>query len=233
MKAVFGLVMLMMCTGAHAQTAAARSPWVSASGGAIPEGAVAHGQEADGREQFVCRGAYEGGTHIGKITRGFSGCNIGYGGSEITLPDYEVFMPQRRTREAAAMTLDPTLERGFDENGEPYVEVRLPDGTITRTTEHRVTTIKPDGTSQSVPRRKKRSNAPPPTPPELPEDPKAGLAWMEDHNEKLLGVISLLVNRDAAEMQKFAVYEKNAKAESVFDQITVRTKVASLLAQGK
>src|SRR5437867_4010313 len=69
--------------------------WLEAAGGALPAGAIAYGREADGREQFACRGAYGGGTHLGKITAGFSGCNIGYGGREVTLPNYEVLAQPR------------------------------------------------------------------------------------------------------------------------------------------
>jgi len=64
--------------------------WVAASGGAIPAGSVAYGREADGREQFACRGAHAGGTHLGKIAAGLGGCKIGYGGRELTLSEYEV-----------------------------------------------------------------------------------------------------------------------------------------------
>jgi hypothetical protein len=37
--------------------------WVSASGGAIPEGAVAQGHEATGESLWVCRAFLNGGLH--------------------------------------------------------------------------------------------------------------------------------------------------------------------------
>src|SRR5262245_30328918 len=96
---LLSVVVCVACAAsAHAQS---RSPWMSASGGQIPDAAVAYGREADGRDQFVCRGAYHGGTHIGKIASGFGGCNIGYGGREITLTDYEVLLGTARRNATA------------------------------------------------------------------------------------------------------------------------------------
>lgn len=251
-----GLIVWIACaTSAHAQQP--RSPWVGASGGAIPEGAVAYGQEADGREQFVCRGAQGGGIHLGKIASGFAGCNIGYGGREITLPDYEVLvgarsrgniaeellsaavtarsdrMRSRRAAEASSPSEAPppqtSASRHFDEDGQPYVEETLPDGTIKQTYEGGVWLIKPDGTKTY--KGIAWSHAPMPTPPELPEDPKLGRAWMERHNLALLDMIRTLVNNDAAEMKKFAEAEQKAKDDGLFGQIAHRTQVASFLAQ--
>jgi hypothetical protein len=226
----------------------------------IPEGATAYGQEADGREQFVCRGAHGGGTHIGKIASGFAGCNIGYGGREITLSDYEVLVGARsranvaadllsaaaaaygdrpRSRRAAAEPSSPpaapstetSASRHFDEDGQPYVEETLPDGTIKRTYEGGAWFIKPDGTKTYKGLSRKRSHAQAPTPPELPEDPKLGRAWMERHNLDLLDMIRTLVNNDEAEMKKFAEAEQKAKDDGLFEQIAHRTQVASFLAQ--
>ncbi len=63
--------------------------WVSASNGQMPNGAVLGGQEP-GRSLYVCRASYQGGVHPGKIVG--SNCNIGYGGQEILLPNYEVLV---------------------------------------------------------------------------------------------------------------------------------------------
>src|SRR5690349_14950664 len=99
-KLLVVIVFMACAVGAYAQQP--HSPWTGARGGQIPDGAVAYGREADGRDQFICRGAYQGGTHIGKIASGFGGCNIGYGGREITLSEYEVFCWAGRQRNAAA-----------------------------------------------------------------------------------------------------------------------------------
>jgi len=69
--------------------------WVPGSNGSVPRGAVVGGQEP-GRQLYVCRAQYQGGVHPGKVVG--SNCNIGYGGREITLPQYEVLTtrePQR------------------------------------------------------------------------------------------------------------------------------------------
>ncbi len=60
--------------------------WV-ASAGAVPPNAVMGGQER-GRTLPICRGAYQGGTHPGKLVAGK--CNIGWGGREITLGSFEI-----------------------------------------------------------------------------------------------------------------------------------------------
>lgn len=64
--------------------------WIEASGGIIPEGAVACGYEANGEPLYAARAWYEGGLQIGKVRPGFDGANIPYGGDEITVNSYEV-----------------------------------------------------------------------------------------------------------------------------------------------
>ncbi|BBL76446.1 DM9 repeat-containing protein [Methylomagnum ishizawai] len=68
------------------------SRWVAASGGTVPEGAVKAGAEAaPGRQPlYVCRASYQGGLHPGKLRSDFKGCNLGWGGKEVVVPDYEV-----------------------------------------------------------------------------------------------------------------------------------------------
>lgn len=66
--------------------------WVPASGGQVPDSALSAAAEASGEALYFCRGWYAGGTHPGKIRPGFRGCNIGYGGAEVTLNEYEVMV---------------------------------------------------------------------------------------------------------------------------------------------
>lgn len=66
-----------------------RISWVGASGGRLAPNAVVGGQEP-GRQLYVCRASYQGGVHPGKVVG--SNCNIGWGGREITLPNYEVMV---------------------------------------------------------------------------------------------------------------------------------------------
>lgn len=62
--------------------------WVPAGGGVVPPGAVVGGHEANGAPQYVCRAYYNGGMHPGKVVG--TNCNIGWGGTEVTIPTYEV-----------------------------------------------------------------------------------------------------------------------------------------------
>jgi len=66
--------------------------WVAASGGQVPAGALGAGAEkAPGKETlYVCRAKYHDGVHPGKLHATFHGCNIGFGGKEVTVKDYEV-----------------------------------------------------------------------------------------------------------------------------------------------
>ncbi len=66
--------------------------WVKASGGSIPDGAVAQGHENNGESLWVCRANYNGGVHPGKVRAAFGGANIPYGGREVKVLEYEVLM---------------------------------------------------------------------------------------------------------------------------------------------
>jgi hypothetical protein len=75
-----------------AYPAQARVQWVRASGGTIPGGAVQAGNEANGAPLYICRAQYNGGLHPGKTRPGFNGCNIPYGGQELTVPVYDIII---------------------------------------------------------------------------------------------------------------------------------------------
>lgn len=258
-RSVVILIVGVFCAGAvQAQSRATQSsPWAAAADGTIPPGAVAYGREADGRDQFVCRGVYEAGTHLGRIASGFGGCKIGYGGVEVTLPQYEVLTrPRVRRGEMAAGAIaellagndgergqaataapaaapsTPEPERGFEADGQPYVITHFPDGTVERRTPHGGTRTKPDGTREVI-RQPVFANAPIGTPPELPADPNQGRRWMEMHNMQLLSMIHALVKNSQSEVQKFDEAERKVNSSDLFDQIAYRTKVATFLANGR
>lgn len=73
-----------------------RVRWLPTQGDQIPRGALAAGHEGPedgGAPLLLCRAQYPAGTsgvHIGKTRSGFGGCNIGWGGREITVREYEV-----------------------------------------------------------------------------------------------------------------------------------------------
>lgn len=264
-------VWIASLAGVQAQEPSAALRWVAAADGAIPAGSVAYGREADGREQFACRGAHAGGTHLGKIAAGLGGCKIGFGGQELTLNEYEVLAQPRLRRASIApgrvaaaarpsfpagsdsvtatvarhervapstpsippMPPDVATRRGFDENGQPYVDVRLPDGKIKRTQRGRIITRQPDGSTSVVNLGHMLINAPLPTPPELPANAQNGRAWFEEHNRELLGVIRALVNSDDAEMKKFQAAESKKTGDKLFAQIAYRTEIVGLLAKDR
>ncbi|KMY67825.1 hypothetical protein AAU61_08125 [Desulfocarbo indianensis] len=66
--------------------------WVRFSGGQIPSGAVVGGR-AQGQPLYVCRAFHQDGFHAGKVVN--RRCNIGWGGQEIALDDYEVLVGPR------------------------------------------------------------------------------------------------------------------------------------------
>lgn len=68
--------------------------WVKASGGFVPSNAFKGGMEHPPGKQilYICRAPFNGGTHPGKIRAGFGGCNIGWGGREHVVNNYEVLV---------------------------------------------------------------------------------------------------------------------------------------------
>jgi hypothetical protein len=142
----------------------------------------------------------------------------------VTLPPGLQQPPPRPTSGSAS-------KRGFDDQGNPYVEDTLPDGSRRRQQQGGVTVIRPDGTSQHYPNMSVRANAPPPTPPELPQDPTRGLNWVKRHNEQLLDLISILVNSDAAQLEQFHRAEDKAVGADPFRQIAYRMGVLDVLAK--
>lgn len=62
--------------------------WVPARAG-IPPNAVKGGHE-NGQPLFICQGNYHGGMHPGKVVGNV--CDIGYGGREISLPQYRLLV---------------------------------------------------------------------------------------------------------------------------------------------
>lgn len=66
-----------------------RFHWIDARNGAVPRGAVPGGDEG-GRPLYVCRASYQNGMHPGKLFGSF--CNIGWGGREVTVSEYQVMV---------------------------------------------------------------------------------------------------------------------------------------------
>jgi hypothetical protein len=123
-------------------------------------------------------------------------------------------------------------KRGFDENGAPYIEDVMPDGSRRRAQRNGVTIINADGSVRGFyPNMFTAANAPRPTPPELPQDPARGRNWVNYHNEQLLSLISILVNGDTAQMDQFHRAENKAAGSDPFQQIQYRMQVLDVLAK--
>jgi hypothetical protein len=119
-----------------------------------------------------------------------------------------------------------TRARGFDDNGDPYVEYFLPDGSKRLEQSNGVTVIRPDGTSHFIPYQRTRSNTQAPTPPQLPE---SGMEWVNYHNKELLDLISALVKGDARQLGLFHTGENKSVGADPFKQIAYRMKVLDAL----
>ncbi|HEY9675367.1 MAG TPA: DUF3421 domain-containing protein [Waterburya sp.] len=65
------------------------------SSGKVPQDAVVGGQ-VSGQNLYVCRAEYEGALHPGKLWKG--NCNIGFGGQEVVLNNYEVLIQASNSR---------------------------------------------------------------------------------------------------------------------------------------
>lgn len=69
---------------------------MSAKGGEVPDGAYPCGHEAHGDKLYLARTKYKTGVHPGKLHSSFGGVNIAWGGVELGVDQYEVFIPSRR-----------------------------------------------------------------------------------------------------------------------------------------
>lgn len=65
--------------------------WVPAIHGAVPEGAVAHGRERDGRPQYICRALVDGVVRLGRVSPGSAGCVLVADGRAAVRGSYHVF----------------------------------------------------------------------------------------------------------------------------------------------
>lgn len=89
-KALVGSAFLL-CSSLQAAFAGNGSGmWVNASNGNIPYNAVVSGSEPGRPKMYVCRVAYKGGIHPGKLLPDLGGCYIGYGGKEYGFANYQV-----------------------------------------------------------------------------------------------------------------------------------------------
>ncbi len=87
-KAAFvALTGCLLAAPAHAEL-----NWVAAEDGSVPRNAVVAGNESNGERLYVCRAAYHGGFHPGKVRAAFKACLFGAGGEEQSAQSYEVLV---------------------------------------------------------------------------------------------------------------------------------------------
>ena len=85
-KALTILMLLLASSSAFA------GHWARARNGSIPHHAWTVGTDTNHLPLYLCRSHYAGGMQPGKLRRGFRGCHIAYGGREIVLHKYQVYI---------------------------------------------------------------------------------------------------------------------------------------------
>lgn len=99
--------------------------WVHATGGAVPDGAAANGNEADGEPLFVARAKVHDGVHPGKVHEQFGSANIPYRGKEVKVREYEVLMNQGIWEPASGGQIpDDAVVCGHEADGTPLFAAR-------------------------------------------------------------------------------------------------------------
>ena len=107
------LIALLLSASLHC---VAQLEWVTYTE-SIPENVVIGGNE-NGTDLPVCRGFYNGALHPGKMVG--NNCNIGWGGSEIVLPEFDLLVNQGGVRlvwEPARETIPQNAVEAGNENG--------------------------------------------------------------------------------------------------------------------
>lgn len=122
----------------------------------------------------------------------------------------------------------PATKRGFDDDGNAFVEEVLPDGSRRRTQRGKIIETKPNGATKEITPMGVRSHVQAPTPPQLPS---SGMEWVNYHNQQLLDLISLMVNNDASQMALFHRGENKQVGPDPFEQIGYRMRVLDDLAK--
>jgi hypothetical protein len=69
---------------------------LNALAGGVPQYTLVGGRETDGNPFYLCSAPWNGGLHPGKLRPEFGGCNIPWGGGEITITSYQVLTTEWR-----------------------------------------------------------------------------------------------------------------------------------------
>jgi hypothetical protein len=139
----------------------------------------------------------------------------------------------RPTNEALCNDVQPwnatlgakVVRPGFDDRG-PYIDATFADGTVRRVRERGITILK-NGASVAECHGPQYANAPAPTPPELPADPKLGRLWIERHDADLLDIIRKLVHDDENILRALTAGEQQSAGDDAFKLAAYRMGVVS------
>ena len=80
----------------ESETTNRQERWVSVSKNNIPKECEPAGYESDGSPLYIARARYENGIHIGKARKEFEGALIPFGGREIKVSFYDVYMGSQK-----------------------------------------------------------------------------------------------------------------------------------------
>jgi hypothetical protein len=94
------------------------SNWVDETGGGLPWDAVVAGIDNDGTPLYACRASLGAGTQLGKIRAGWPGCDIPYGGAEVSVHAYQVLAPLWIAASSGSIPAGAVVA-GFEANGAP------------------------------------------------------------------------------------------------------------------
>jgi hypothetical protein len=112
------VIHLALLVGMMAPLRARADDWVNESGGGIPTDAVIAGTDNDGAPLYACRAAWGSGLHLGKMRAGWPGCDIPYGGREVSVPNYQVLAPSWVAASNGAIP-EGAIQSGVDAGGQP------------------------------------------------------------------------------------------------------------------
>ncbi len=100
--------------------------WVPMSDGKVPDPAIEPpGHEADGPGLYIARAYYAGGRHIGKVRQEYGAALIPYGGKEVRVPKYEVYVGRLRWAKAVDGKVPPhAIRAGQEKDGKPLYVAR-------------------------------------------------------------------------------------------------------------
>lgn len=104
-----------------------RDVWVVGRNGSVPPNALRAGNEANGTPLYICRGAFGGGIHMGKINTNFAeGCRAAFNDQPAVMATYEVLTNDVTPLWQAGSNVVPpgAFHTGFDGNAGLFYSCR-------------------------------------------------------------------------------------------------------------